>query len=158
MGTSIDVLESRLLFNLKLNVAYDRIQNIGQLPQGARIVAPIDGGEFEGPLLRGAVLPGGADWVVFRGDGAMLIDVRVTLQTDDDARIYMQYRGIAHAAPEIMTRFNRREVLPYPSFYARTVPSFETGAARYAWLNKIIAVANGARTADGPEYRVFEIL
>ena len=63
MGTSIDVLESRLLFNLKLNVAYDRIQNIGQLPQGARIVAPIDGGEFEGPLLRGAVLPGGADWV-----------------------------------------------------------------------------------------------
>ncbi|MBV8652395.1 MAG: DUF3237 family protein, partial [Alphaproteobacteria bacterium] len=40
----------------------------------------------------------------------------------------------------------------------RTAPFFETGAARYAWLNKIVAVATGHRIPAGPIYEVHEVL
>jgi hypothetical protein len=154
----MDKLDSTLLFTLKLQIGYDRLQQIGQIPGGRRLVAPVDGGTFEGPKLRGAVLPGGADWVVMRSDGAMMIDVRLTLRTHDNADILMFYQGIAHAPPEIMERFNKREALPPEAVYTRTTPRFETGAPAYDWINRIIAVSKGARTPDGPMYNVFEIL
>ena len=151
-------LDSRLLFRLDLDIGYAQVQNIGATSAGRRIVAPVDGGRFVGERLSGTVLPGGADWVTFRTDGAMLIDVRLTLKTDDDALILMFYQGIAHAPPEIMTAFNRREVVPVASVYARTTPRFETSTPKYDWINRIIAVSKGCRTAVGPMYNVFEIL
>lgn len=154
----MDKLESRLLFTLNLTIGYDRLQQIGTLPIGRRLVAPVDGGTFEGDRLRGTVMPGGADWVVMRSDGAMLIDVRLTLLTHDNVPILTFYQGIAHAPPEIMERFNKREALPPEAVYTRTSLRFETGAAEYDWMNRIIAVAKGARTANGPMYKVFEIL
>ena len=51
----------------------------------------------------------------------------------------------------------RREPVSYEESYIRTTPRFETSDARYAWLNRVIAVANGHRSSDGPMYQVFEI-
>lgn len=151
-------LKSKHLFTLRLNVAYDRLYSIGEVPTGRRLIAPVDGGTFEGERLRGIVLPDGADWVLFRPDGVMEIDVRTTLKTEDGALIYLTYQGVAHAEPEKMKRFVNREVLPYEDVYVRTSLQFETGSLDYAWLSKSIVVANGARTADGPMYEVFEIV
>ncbi len=55
--------------------------NIGGGPFGQRIVFGAAGGSFEGPRLRGEVLAGGGDWALFRSDGAMTLDVRLTLRT-----------------------------------------------------------------------------
>ena len=151
-------LEAKLLFALHLDIGYDRVQNIGESAVGRRIVAPVDSGRFEGERLKGTVVPGGADWVVFRSDGAMMIDVRLTLKTHDGAYILMFYQGVAHGAPDVMARFNRREVVPVAEVYARTTPRFETSASQYDWLNRIVAVSKGCRTAAGPMYNVFEIL
>ncbi len=152
-----DTLRSRPLFVLGLKIAYDRIEDIGPIPAGLRKVFAVEGGTFEGDRLRGIALPGGADWVLWRSDGAMMIDVRVTLRTDDGALIGMHYTGIATAPPDVMERFNRRENVPFADYYARTIPRFETSAPKYAWLNSIVAVANGLRTPTGPIYHVFEI-
>ncbi len=151
-------LDAHLLFKLDLDIGYGQVQNIGATTAGRRIVAPVDGGTFEGARLRGTVLPGGADWVTFRSDGAMMIDVRLTLKTDDDALILMFYRGIAHAPPDVMAAFNRREAVPAAAVYVRTTPRFETSAPKYDWLNRIVAVAKGRRTTSGPTYNVFEIV
>ncbi len=151
-------LDAQLLFKLHLAIGYAQVQSIGTTIAGRRIVAPVDGGNFEGERLRGTVMPGGADWVTFRADGAMMIDVRLTLKTDDDALILMFYRGIAHAPPDVMAAFNQRQVVPVSSVYVRTTPRFETAAPRYDWLNRIVAVSKGCRTATGPMYNVFEIL
>ena len=43
---------------------------VGQVPRGRRRVIPILGGTFEGPTIRGNVLPGGADWQIVRADGS----------------------------------------------------------------------------------------
>ena len=151
-------LEAKLLFALHLDIGYAQVQNIGMTTVGRRIVAPVDGGRFEGQRMRGTVVPGGADWVIFRSDGAMLIDVRLTLKTDDDAHILMFYTGLAYGAPDAMAKFNRREVVPVTEIYARTTPRFETSAPQYDWLNRIVAVSKGCRTDVGPMYNVFEIL
>jgi hypothetical protein len=154
----MDTLVSKLLFTLHLDVALDRTQNIGQAGDLKRVIVPIDGGSFEGEKLRGTVLPDGADWLTVQSDGSWNVDVRVTLKTDDEALIYMRYSGVLIPKPEMLERFNKREILPYDAYYARTTPRFETSAPKYRWLNGVIAVANGIRLEKGPKYNVFEIL
>src|SRR5438132_14154017 len=74
--------------------------NIGDGPLGRRILFGAAGGTFEGPRLRGEVVPGGGDWALFRADGAMSLDVRLTLRTHDDALVYMSYGGRWITPPE----------------------------------------------------------
>ena len=62
-------------------------------PLGRRRVIPVEGGEFQGPKLRGRVLPGGADAMLLDSEGVAHVDVRLALQTDDGAPIYMHYHG-----------------------------------------------------------------
>jgi len=145
------------LFHMKLDVAYARAQMIGG--ESKRGIFPVDGGVFEGPAMRGIVLPEGADWVSWRQDGTMVIDVRTALQTDDGALISMQYQGICYpTSPEAAERFARREPGPPEDLYLRTTPRFETQHPKYEWLNRIVAVANGMRTDEGPMYQVFRVL
>lgn len=155
----IDQLLWEPLFVMRLSVAYDRAQRIGAGPLGARAVFPVSGGSFEGRRLKGRVLPDGADWVTWRSDGAMVIDVRTALETDDGAVIALTYQGLAVGrTPDATARFSRREPVPFEDLYARTTPRFETSDPRYAWLNQVVAVANGSRTEAGPIYHVFQIL
>lgn len=154
----IDQLAARPLFTMHLDVAYDRARIVGSVPAGRRGIFPVDGGRFAGDRLRGTVLGDGADWVMWRSDAAMVIDVRLVLKTDDDALIAMQYVGLAYgrtaAARDAMAR---REAVAYQDAFIRTTPRFETSDPRYAWLNRVIAVANGHRAQEGATYHVFEI-
>lgn len=154
----IETLQHEPLFVMDFEVGYEAARPLGVTAVGFRGVYPVTGGTFEGPRLRGVVNPGGADWVTQRSDGMMLIDVRLTLTTDDGATIGMTYTGIARAkTQELMERFRRREQLSYDEFYLRTTPRFETGDERYTWLNGVVAVSNGQRTDRGGLYHVFAI-
>ncbi len=149
-------LRTAHLFTLTLEVA--GMQPVGATPAGDRRVGLVAGGRFQGARLSGTVLPGGADWIMLRPDGATTLDVRLVLQTDDGAAIGMTYRGMRHGPPEIMDRVARGEPVPPGSYYFRTSVAFETAAERYAWLNRIIAVGTGERPPSGPVYDVFEVL
>jgi hypothetical protein len=131
---------------------------LGATPLGDRRDVVVTGGHFEGPKMRGVVLPGGSDWILARPDGALQLDVRATLQTDDGALINMTYRGVRHGPEEVIDRLNRGAAVDPSEYYFRTAPFFETSAARYAWLNKIVAVATGHRIPAGPIYEVHEVL
>lgn len=149
-------MDAKSLLTLTLQVAFDKMLDIGAVPAGRRRIAPILGGTFEGERLKGAVLPGGADWVINRPDGVMVVDVRLTLETDDKALIYLTYQGRFVAAPETMKRFNRGALLEDHEYSLRVIPRFECGAPRYAWLNDVIAVGSGRQTATGPIYSFYE--
>lgn len=154
----IDSLVSRPLMTMYLDVAYDRTRMIGDVPAGQRAMFPVDGGRFEGERLRGTVLGDGADWVTWRSDATMVIDVRLMLRTDDDALIGMHYVGLAHGrTDEAKAAMRRREVIAYEDSFIRTTPRFETSDPRYEWLNRVISVANGYRATEGAMYQVFEI-
>ena len=144
------------LFTLTLQVA--GMQPIGATPNGNRRIGLVAGGSFQGERLRGTVLPGGADWIIVRPDGATTLDVRLVLQTDDGAAIGMTYRGMRHGPPAVMERMNRGETVDPAEYYFRTSVAFETAAAKYDWLNRIIAIGTGHRPPAGPVYDVFEVL
>src|SRR6185436_13402916 len=122
---------------LTLDIAFDRLQPIGKMPIGWRGIYPVDGGRFEGPRLRGRVMPDGADWVIRRADGSTMIDVRLGLMTDDGAAIAMTYTGLICIAEAASDRFKRGEGVAYDETYIRTTPRFETADPRYDWLNRV---------------------
>jgi len=154
----MNVLRSEWLFSLHLEIGFDNLQNIGAAPIGWRGIYPVYGGHFKGPKLRGTVLPNGADWVTRRSDGATLLDVRLGLLTHDGATIAMSYTGLFKIAEVAAERYRKGEPVTYAESYVRTTPRFETGDARYAWLNSIVGVANGGPRGSKPTYEVFAIL
>jgi hypothetical protein len=135
--------------------------NIGAGPFGQRIVFGAAGGTFEGPKLRGTVLAGGGDWALFRADGAMSLDVRLTLRTHDDALVHMSYGGRWITPPELRAEMadpaKRHKVDP-ARYYFRTNPLFETGAPQYAWLNDIVCVGSGYLIEGGIAYKISHVL
>lgn len=112
-------------------------------PQGSRVIVTVTGGHFEGERLRGTVDSSGGDWVSLRADGSIKLDVRIMLRTDDGADIFMRYEGTGERVDGVMK--------------VVTAPLFETGDARYAWLNNVQAIATGASTGDQVTYEVFAV-
>jgi hypothetical protein len=149
-------MNSTLLMTLEVAVAPP--QKIGAVPHGTRGTAPITSGRFEGPRLRGRVLPGGGDWTLLRSDGVLELDLRITLETDDGALIHMASFGLRHGPPEVIAALGRGETVDPSSYYFRTLPRFETGHPKYAFMNRLLAIATGDRKPAGPIYTIDEIL
>src|SRR6476661_1510860 len=145
-------MDSRFLMTLQVAVAGP--QKIGAVPCGTRVTAPITSGTFEGPRLRGNVLPGGGDWTLLRSDGVLELDLRITLATDDGALIYMTSFGLRHGPAEALAALARGESVDPSTYYFRTAPRFEASAPRYAFLNQLIAISAGDRRASGPIYTI----
>lgn len=125
---------------------------MGQTPQGVRRVIPISGGSFEGPGLKGVILPGGEDWQVDRPDGVTEFDARYWLRTDDGVIIRVHNRCIAAQPAAELEKAARGEVVDRSKTYLRTAPVFEAPIGRYDWLNKAIFIGtlspgNGPRPA-----------
>ncbi len=132
----------------------------GDGPLGRRVFNAASGGEFAGARLRGTVEPGSADWMLIRKDGAMVVDARTILQTDDGATIHMTYLGRAVFPAEVLSEVRdptRRHLLDPARYYFRTTPLFETGAPAYAWLNDVVCVSSGRLTEQGLDYQVFQV-
>jgi hypothetical protein len=119
-------------------------QDVGAGPHGSSVTFPITGGSFAGDRLRGKVLFGD-DWTVKRTDGIIELDMRVTLETEDGALIYMTLEGI------------RDDAAPSGPYF-RTLPRFETAEPKYAFLNRLLAVGAGEISAEGPVHVFEEIL
>jgi hypothetical protein len=103
------------------------------------------------------VLPGGADWQLVRADGVADLEARYTLETHDGALIYVRNRGYRHGPADVMRRLAAGEAVDPSLYYMRTTPRFETGDARYAWLNRIVCVATASRLPQAVHLEVFEV-
>jgi hypothetical protein len=145
----------QLLYTSRIDIA--PLLDIGNTPHGHRRIINILGGAFSGPRLSGRILPGGADWQVVRGDGIVEVDARYSLETDDGALIYIRNWGLRRGPPAVIARLAAGEAVDPGEYYFRTTPVFETGAAQYAWLNGIVAVAVGERRADAVIITAYEV-
>ena len=101
----------------------------GDTPEGRRQSVPVLGGGIAGPGISGRVLAGGADEQLVRPDGAVTIDARFDLETDDHVRIRVHNLGIVVPPKEGRAA------------YAWSVQSFEAPAGRYGWLNSAVFVS-----------------
>jgi hypothetical protein len=132
--------------------------DIGATPYGTRRIYDVKGGSFEGPRLKGQVLPSGAVWLLVGPDGVGRLDVRATLQTDDGALIYTHYHGIIVLDETVAERLAEGGETQFGEAYFMTQPRYETGDSRYAWLNAAVCVAQGRVLQNAVEYRVFHVV
>lgn len=130
---------------------------IGNVAHGRRRIVPILGGTFEGPSVRGRVVPGGADWQVLRSDGVMELEARYVLETDGGLAVYVRNTGLRHAPPEVMQDLlEGRDVNP-AFVYFRTAPVFETAAPEFQWLTKSVFVGDAERHPREVVLRVWQV-
>jgi hypothetical protein len=147
----------RLEFLSHATVDVDPPQVVGQTPTGERRIVTIRGGRLEG-RLNGEVLPGGADWQIVTADGTGYLEARYTVRTPEGALIYVRNYGVRHGPPDVLAQIAAGELVDPSKYYFRSAPKFETGDPRYDWLNKIIAVCSGARTAREVLLDFYEVL
>ena len=129
-------LESEFLMELLLDVD-------PQLDAGHTSIAPVTGGSFSGARLQGTVHNGGADWIT-QVSGHSSLDVRITLETEDGAIIYMTYKGIVARGDS--------------GLYWRVTPVFNTSSEEYDWLNHKVFVGKSKQIEGKVAYDIFEIL
>lgn len=154
-------MELKSEFLCEMTITIPSSWQIAQGPYGSRIIAPFSGGTFSGPKLSGKVLPAGADWMIVRPDGVMVIDVRATLEEDDGSVIHVDYGGRIVIPPHLLEKaFNPDTVgdLDPSEYYFRSTPQFEVGTdSPHAWLNGKVAVGVGKLIKGGVQYRIYTI-
>src|SRR5258708_35374780 len=87
---------------MTVRIAAAPAQRLGAVPHGMRSIVLVTGGDFEGPRLRGKVLPGGGDWLLLRAAGVLGLDLRITPDTDAHALICMTFQGVGHGPPGLV--------------------------------------------------------
>jgi hypothetical protein len=149
------MLTSQPIFTIHAEL--EAAMNLGRTPYGERRVIGITGGTVRGAKLNGKVLPGGSDWQIIRADGAADIQARYTLESDTGGRILVYSAGLRHGPPDVMTRLANGEVVDPSLYYFRTAMRFETADPAAGWLNRIVALATGAREARAVRLDVYEV-
>lgn len=140
-----------------LVVLVDRPVEIGDTGAGLRRLIPILGGTVAGPLLRGRVLPGGADFQLVRSASVAELDARYALELDDGRRIYVTNRALRRAPPDVTARLVRGEAVDPSLVYFRCAPSFEVTHEGLRWLAESLFVGTGARRPDRVEMSFFRL-
>ncbi|HEX5787817.1 MAG TPA: DUF3237 domain-containing protein [Woeseiaceae bacterium] len=106
---------------------------------------PIVGGYFEGPSIKGDVMPGGADYPLVRPDGVVVIDAFYRLRTHDGTNILIHNKGLAYPG----------DGSGWGTY--RLVPVFTAPQGPYDWLNKSVFLSTLVETpapmavAKGPD-------
>ena len=150
-------LKSEFLYRAHIDV--EGFYDVGQTFRGHRQIVRVRGGWFEGPKLKGDILPGTGDWFIVRPGGVAEGDVRDTYRTHAGHIIYVSYRGLIDMPPETWERLGRNEDVPYTDYYLRGAPMFETAVdTPYTWLNNIISVSVGRQEALDVTYDVYRML
>lgn len=121
-------------------VTLGKVVEVGKTIRGERRIIPITGGHFEGPGLKGEVMPGGWDWQLTRADGCTEVKADYFLKTDDGVVINVVNAG------EICPG---EKGAPAP---VRTHPVFEPPLGKYEWLGQqaFVGTLGMAPASAGP--------
>jgi len=150
--------EPRLSHLADLHVELAAPMELGDGRGGLRRIIPIVGGTVTGERLAGRILNLGADWQTVLADGLAELDTRYVIETHDGAIVDIRNRGYRHGPPQVLARLAAGEAVDPSAYVMRTHPRFETGAPRYAFLNRMICVGTGAREASAVRLTIFEVL
>lgn len=132
--------EPALEFAFQETVTLGKVVEVGKTIRGERRIIPITGGHFEGPQIKGEVMPGGWDWQLTRADGCTDVKADYFLKTDDGA---------------VINVLNKGEICPGEKGArapVRTHPVFEPPLGKYEWLGKeaFVGTLGAAPASAGP--------
>lgn len=135
-----DAQDPALEYVFTETVSLGKVVSVGKTARGERRIIPITGGHFEGPNIKGEVMPGGWDWQLTRPDGCTDVKADYFLKTDDGVIINVVNTGEICAgekgAPAAV----------------RTHPVFEPPLGKYEWLGReaFVGTLGMAPASAGP--------
>jgi hypothetical protein len=97
----------RLEFVMEVRLTFPEAYSMAPVPAGGmRSAVLVQGGTFEGPLLKGRAIPGsGGDYAYFRPDDVAVFDARYLLEEDDGTVILLNNKGFLWGRkPDTMAR------------------------------------------------------
>lgn len=155
----------RLEMVMEVRLDFPETYTMVPLPGGGmRTAVLVQGGTFEGPLLKGKAVAGsGGDYAYWRGDDVACLDARYLLQEDDGTTIMLQNRGFLWGRkPDTMERlrdwaFNNGPTVPHEEYYLRSQTSFECAAGKHDWLTKHVFIGVGERRTEGNRLRYYAL-
>lgn len=146
--TPVPLVPPRTEFVYEAVVDIAPLVPLGDSPLGERRMVPITGGSFQGPRIRGKVLPGGADRQLVRKDGVRQLDALYEMQAEDGAILTVRNRVlIDDPAGGPRYAFSTLEI---------TAPE-----GPHAWLNRAVYVGTLNSLRPGREavlVRVFKLV
>jgi hypothetical protein len=148
-------IRTEFLFTIDLDFEF---AVLGDTPYGVRRIARLKSGSFDGPKLKGTVLPGGGAWTLVRSDDVLDIEVRLLLETSDKHQIHMHWKALRDVPKDVADRLRRGETVDPHSYYFRATPYFETSSEKYSWMNRICGVASGSLATNARTLDVFQVL
>jgi len=111
----------------------------GKTGYGGRRMIPITGGTFEGPGIKGTIVPGGWDWQLDRADGCTDVKADYMLRTDDGVLINVVNQGaLCGPGPDGKPRPPRTEA------------RLEAPIGKYGWLSQTAFIGT-LDVAKGPK-------
>jgi hypothetical protein len=150
------VLQTKYVFTITANIG--AVTSAGEIGSGVRRIIPITGGEVKGEGISGKVCPFGADFQIIRPNELIELEARYAFETDDGAVVYVENKGIRFGPIDLLQKLRRGEPVDPRLIYFRTVPKFETGAAKYRWLMENLFIGSAARHADRVVIDVHQVL
>ena len=143
-ATAQDAPAPTLEFAFEETVTLGQATAPGDTARGGRLIIPITGGTFEGPEIKGTVIPGGWDWQLRRADGCTEVEADYFLKTDDGVVINVVNKGVI--CPGEGGAFRP----------VRTLPVFEAPRGKYEWLNQaaFVGTLEPAPPAAGPAVKI----
>ena len=145
-GPSAPVPRLAWAFSARVEVAAP--VELGEVEGGRRRFIAITGGKVSGPRLSGQVVAGGGDWQTIRPGGLTEVLARYFLRLDDGTLVEVTNPGLRVAAPEVIERLARGELVDPAQYYFRTSPQFKVAEGRHGWLARTVFVARGIRMPD----------
>jgi hypothetical protein len=142
---------------MTLHVEVSPVVSAGETPAGEVRLIPFTGGSFEGPGLRGKLLPGGSDWQRVRTDGVLEIRAHYMLETEQGERIEVISEGLRDAAPTVLDRLMRGEAVRPDEYYFRTYIRLNTASKRLDHLNRTLFVSSGERMKSAVRLTLYSV-
>jgi hypothetical protein len=149
-------LSTKYVFRLAIKIGEPIVA--GDFGYGTRRIVPILGGDLRGEGMKGTIFPCGADFQTIRPNGFTELEAKYAFEMDDGAIVYIENVGIRFGPKQQLDRIANGEIVDPSLIYFRSVPKFETGAAKYRWLMENLFVGVGARHPDRVEIDVHQVL
>lgn len=144
----MESLEIKHFATLSIRTDPNGLYMLGATSAGTRIIQELLEVELTGDRVRGHMIGNsGADWLAIGSDGEVTLDIRVLIETNDGARVYVHLDG----------RANWAEQLGRGAIYSTA--RLESGDDRYSWVNQLRLVSKGSVGEGGVvAHELFELI
>jgi hypothetical protein len=140
-------MELRPFGTLTIQTDPDGLYMLSPTSVGLRIIQEFASVDFDGKRLRGTMIAkAGADWLTVDDALRATIDIRLLLETDDGAHVFVTMEG----------RADWQGRLGQGPIYCS--PRLESGDERYQWVNVVPLVSKGVVTGRSVAHEFFEMV